>query len=137
MSHMLRRAVDRLPEKSVRTDSQGVRSDSRPLRIDVKVEFLAAVNETRTALGLSVEAMAINAGCTTSAMSDALAGKDSRNFAGQWLLAQGDAFIAKFNETIERQRGLTQDAEDALEAERIGALVQQLVTRSFRARRLA
>ncbi len=130
MDTMLRRSTDRLPEKSLR-------NGSHPLRIDAKVEFLQAVNETRTALGLSVEAMAINAGCPTSAMSEALAGKDSRNFAGPWLLAQGNEFIAKFNEIVARKRGLTDDAVDDIEAEQIASVGEMLIRRGFRARRSA
>lgn len=135
MADMLRRSSDRMPAKSVHTDSLPVHTGSRPLRIDVKADFLAAVNEARTALSLSVEAMAINAGCQTSAMSDALAGKDSRNFAGHWLIAQGPEFVKKYNEIIARDLGLTAESEDAIEAERIASVVQLLVHRGFRARR--
>jgi hypothetical protein len=80
--------------------------------------------------------MAINAGCPLSSMSDALAGKDGRNFAGPWLLAQGDAFVARFNEIVSRRRGGLTDAQQAaIEAEQIGRLVEAFVQRSFRLRR--
>jgi hypothetical protein len=104
------------------------------VRIDAKGLFLSAVNETRTALGLSIEAMAINAGCPVSAMSDAMAGKDSRNFAGHWLVAQGPEFVAKHNEIMDRQLGLTPASVDAIEAEQIASVVEMLVRRGFRAR---
>jgi len=134
MAPMLRRSSDRLPAESLRTESQDARTSSQPLRITAKGSFLSAVNETKTALGMSVEEMAINAGCPVSSMGDALAGKDSRNFAGHWLIAQGEAFIAKFNDIVERQMGLTQESVDAIEAEQIGRLVECVVKRAFRAR---
>jgi hypothetical protein len=136
MEGMMRRATDRTPAESLRSDLQSVRTPSQPLRIDAKSEFLAAINETRVGMGLSIEAMAINAGCPLSSMSDALAGKDGRNFAGPWLLAQGDAFVARFNEIVSRRRGgLTEAQQDAIEAEQIGRLVEAFVQRSFRLRR--
>lgn len=134
MAPMLRRSTDRSPAESFHTDSHRDRTVSHPLRIDAKGAFLAAVNETRTALSKSIEAMAIDAGCPVSAMSDALAGKDSRNFAGHWLIAQGPEFIATYNAIVDRQLGLTPASVDALEAEQIGQLVERLVHRGFRAR---
>jgi hypothetical protein len=127
MAEMMRRATDRMPAESFRTDSH-------QLRIDAKGAFLSAVNETRTLMGKTVEAMAIDAGCSVSAMSDALSGKDSRNFAGHWLIAQGPEFVAKHNAIVDKKLGLTPASVDAQEAEDIGRLVQRLVLRGFRSR---
>jgi hypothetical protein len=115
LSSMSRRASDRItspsvadvvvrtPEKSFRTDSHPsapaldeIRAGSHVVRIDAKHVFLADINETKNHLRLTVEVMAINAGCPVSSMSDALAGKEGRNFAGHWLIAQGDEFIDAF-----------------------------------------
>jgi hypothetical protein len=134
MADMMRRASDRLPAESLRTESQQGRTVSHPLRIDAKGSFLSAVNEARTSLGKSIEAMAIDAGCPVSAMSDALAGKDSRNFAGHWLIAQGAEFVAKYNAIVDRQLGLTPASVDAIDAEQIASVVEMLVRRGFRAR---
>ena len=134
----MRRLTDRLPAESLRTESHAIRTGSHPLRIgakDAKNLFIEVVNEVKSELGLSVEEMAINAGCPVSSMGDALAAKDSRNFAGHWLIAQGPAFVARHNELMARRLGLSDDARDALEAEEIGALVERLVHRGFRLRR--
>lgn len=134
MAATLPNGAARTPEEKFHTGSQPFHTVSHALRIDAKQGFLAVVQQVRTEMGLSIENMAQNAGCTTSAMSDALAGKDSRNFAGHWLLAQGDAFVARFNDLIEKQLGLTRESIDEREAEHIGRLVQALVHRGFRAR---
>lgn len=144
---MMRRSSDRLPAENFRSDSQpsgGLelphRTVSQPLRIDAKDAksvFIEVVNEVKREFKLSVEDMARAAECPVSSMGDALAAKDSRNFAGHWLIAQGPQFVARHNELMERRLGLTADAEDAIEAEQIGALVEHLVRRGFRARRPA
>lgn len=135
MSSTLSNPSLRTPAKSFRSDSQPVRTVSHQVRIDAKSEFLAVINEVRTTLGISIETMAINAGCPTSSMSDALAGKDGRNFAGPWLIAQGNDFIRAFNEAIDRRRGLSDESVDEIEAEEIGQLVTSIVRRSFRVRK--
>ncbi len=134
MSEMFRRSTDRMPEKSVRTDLQSVRAGSHHVRIDAKSISLEVVNECRTELGLSVEAMALNAEVPKSSMSDALAGKDNRNFALPWLLAQGAEFVNLHNRKLERRLGLTQESEDDQEAEALGRMFEILMRRSFRAR---
>lgn len=111
----------------VRSDSQPVRSDSHQVRIDAKQEFLAAINETKTRLGLSVESMAECAGVPISSMSDALNGKEGRNFAGHWLTAQGDDFEAMYNRVVDERRGLSREAKRARIARNLGELVRRVV----------
>lgn len=95
--------------------------------MDAKAEFLADINETRTRLGLSVEVMAINAGCPVSAMSEALAGKDGRNFAGHWITSQGDEFESMFATVRDARRGRTPEARRANLAREIGEVVRRLI----------
>jgi hypothetical protein len=116
--------TDSRPSADLRTDGLPVRTGSQPLRIDAKAEFLAVINETRVHLGKSIEAMAIDADCPLSSMSDALAGKEGRNYAGHWLIAQGDEFIETFNRIREERRGVTLAAKKARRAKAIAALVQ-------------
>jgi hypothetical protein len=71
--------------------------------------------------------MAIDAGCPLSSMSDALAGKEGRNFAGHWLIAQGDAFVDTFNRIREERRGITPAAKRAKRAVAIAELVRFIV----------
>lgn len=108
----------RMSQESLRTDSQAPRNDA-------KQEFLGAINEIRSRRGLSVEAMAVLAGVPVSTMSDALAGKDNRNFAGHWLIAQGDDFAADVMEAL----GVTAQSRIAADAQRIGELVALLIRR--------
>lgn len=117
----------RVPVNSVRTDSLPDRTVSQPLRIDAKAEFLSAVNEVRHRLGLSIEAMASCAGCTTSQMSDALAGKEGRNFAGHWLGAQGQEFEDVYNAVVSERRGRTPEARRARVAKELGEIVRRIV----------
>lgn len=131
----------RAHEKSRRSDSHEraaaldeIRAGSHMVRIDAKTEFLAVINEIRTRRGLSIEAMAINAECPASSMSDALAGKDGRNFAGQWLVAQGPEFVKDFNDEMERRLGVTQASIDEQDARDLGRLVEMLSRRMLRAR---
>lgn len=96
------------------------------MRNGAKDLFLSALNETRTRLGKSIEAMAIDAGCPLSSMADALAGKDGRNFAGHWLLAQGPEFVQLHNQIIDERLGLTPGSKRLAKAKAIGELVQRL-----------
>jgi len=146
MAHPQRRATDivvdldqRTPEKSVRSDSHArrvdglpVHTDSRPLRIDVKKEFLANIKETRARIGLSVDAMAEICGTAASAMSDALNGKEGRNFAGHWLTALSLAcpeFEHTYNQVVDEKRGNTPEAKRARAARSLGDLVEQFALR--------
>jgi len=127
MGHTMTKRDPRTPAESFRTDSHPVRTASQPLRIDAKTEFLSAITETRQRLSKSIEAMAIDAECPVSSMSDALAGKDGRNFAGHWLIAQGDEFIATFNAVMDERRGLTPQAKKANKARLLAELLRQIV----------
>lgn len=98
---------------------------------------MAVINEVRTVLGKSVEAMAIDANCPVSSMSDALAGKDGRNFAGHWLPAQGPEFVREFNKRMEQRQGISEESVDEIEAAEIGELVTRLIRRSFRHRKVS
>jgi hypothetical protein len=122
----------RTPEKSFRTDSHPtpttlgeVRGVSHVVRIDAKSVFLADINEVKARLQLTAEVMAINAGCTVSAMSEALAGKEGRNFAGHWLIAQGDDFMDYFDALRAARRGRTPEVSNR--ARVIVEVVHQLV----------
>lgn len=121
-------AADGTLVKSVHSDSRPVHADSHPLRIDVKKEFLADVNEARTRLGLSVDAMAALCGVATSAMSDALAGKETRNFAGHWMTALGPDFEATYNQVVIERRGQTPRARRIRAARALGELVARCVS---------
>jgi hypothetical protein len=130
-----------LPKSAPRTHVESLRSDSHVsvpalddlravshmVRIDAKPEFLSAINEARTRLGLTVEKMAATVGCSLSQMSDALAGKVGRNFAGHWLLALGDDFTDVFNRIIEERRGHTPQAKRARKARNLAELVRRAV----------
>lgn len=127
MGAMVAKRDPRVPEKSDRTDSQPDRMASQPLRCDAKVEFLACVNEARTRLGWSIEAMARLAGCSPSAMSEALQGKESRNFAGHWMTALGPEFEDTYNRVVDERRGISKEARRARVAKSLGELVRRVV----------
>lgn len=95
--------------------------------MDAKAEYLSAINETRARLGKSIEAMALDADCPTSSMSDALAGKDGRNFAGHWLTAQGEDFEATFNRVMDERRGTTPEAKRLRIARELGEIVRRVI----------
>ena len=116
--------VARTHVKSIHIDSQPITSASQPLRIAVKQVYLAALSDARTRLNLSVEEMARRAECQVSAMSDALVGK--RNFAGHWLLAQGDEFCDVFNRIVDERRG-TSKAKHARVGRELGEMVRRIV----------
>lgn len=86
---------------------------------------LGLIRAAATDCELSQKALALNAGCTESEMSDALAGR--RNFALAWIWAQDDAFLLRFLELAMQARGLTPDAQKAVRAERIAELVRLLL----------
>lgn len=117
--------VARTHVKSFHADSHAIHGDSQPVRIAVKDAYLAALNETRTRLNRSVEDMAAKADCQVSAMSDALAGK--RNFAGHWLLAQGDDFCDMFNRIVDDRRGTSVKAKHARIGRELGEMVRRIV----------
>jgi hypothetical protein len=136
-----RRATDIVPDRAVRPPAESLRTVSQPageipaalanlragshvVRIDAKQTFLAVIHEVRARLGLTVEVMAINAECPLSSMSDALAGKDGRNFAAHWLLAQGDEFLALFLRLVDERRGLTPESKRVNAARRISEIVR-------------
>lgn len=135
---MLRRAANVMPStltngavrmqpESFRSDSLPARTVSQPMRITAKSEFLQVVNEVKSRLGYSLELMAANAECPVSSMGDALAGKDNRNFAGHWLIAQGNEFIDLYNRLIDERRGLTPESRKANLARQLGEMVRLLV----------
>lgn len=117
----------RLPGAIGRTTANSDRTGSHQLRIDAKQQFLSDINETRTRLGLSVESMASCAGVSISVMSEALAGKDGRNFAGHWLPAQGSAFETTYNAVVEERRGTSPEARRARLGRDLGELVRRIV----------
>lgn len=127
MPDTLRHVLARTPAKNDRADSLPVRTTSQPLRIDAKAAFLSDINEARTRLGLSVEAMATCAGTSVSQMSEALAGKDGRNFAGHWLTALGAEFEATYNAVVAERRGTSPQARRDRLAKDIGELVRRIV----------
>lgn len=115
-----------LATASVRTTEKSVRTGSHQLRIDAKQQFLSDINEARTRLGLSVESLAACAGTTVSVMSEALAGKDGRNFAGHWLTAQGPEFEDTYNTVVAERRGESPEAKRARAAKDLGELVRRI-----------
>jgi hypothetical protein len=119
--------TDSHPSGLHRTDSLPVRTGSPPLRMDAKQQFLADINEVRTRLGVSVDSMAACAGVAVSQMSEALAGKEGRNFAGHWLTAQGPEFEDTYNAVVRERRGISPEDRRARVAKDIGELVRRIV----------
>lgn len=105
----------------------GLPTSSRMARITVNQSASReAVRVALAATGLSQKAMAINAGAMESHLSDALNGR-GRNLEIDWILAQDDAFILAFWQSVEQQRGLTAEARKAARAESIVELLRQIL----------
>jgi hypothetical protein len=62
-------------------------------------------------------------------MSDALNGKDGRNFAGHWLTALGEDFERAYNQVVDEKRGNTPAAKQARAAHELGQFVEQFALR--------
>lgn len=76
-------------------------------------------------LHLTQKAMAIQAGCPASDLSNALAGKQRLEM--DWVLNQEPIFVAMFLERVERAMGFTERSTRELKAARISELVRLLL----------
>lgn len=113
--------------KGISTDLQSVRGDSHIARIAVNQSVSReAVRVAMGQTGLTQQQFADAAGCPESTFSDAL-NQRGRNLETDWILAQTPAFILAFWQSVERQRGLTSAARQAVKAERIAELVRLIV----------
>lgn len=127
---------------SLRGALSDVRAGDANLRIDAKNiaiapekrPYRALVREAMRRSGLSQKAFALDAKQPESVISEALNG--SRALPSEWVWGQTDlTFQRELKSLEESELGLSGEVDDALEAQQIGNLVEQLVRRSFRVRR--
>jgi hypothetical protein len=117
--------------KRFRADSQAVRSDSRMARMRVNQSVSrAAVREAMARTGTTPKQFVDRANtvsaCHASTFSESLNGQ-GRNLETDWILAQDEAFILAFWESVKHQMQLTPESRQAARAERIAELVRLIV----------
>jgi hypothetical protein len=131
MANTVATAATRRHSNDLRADLSKVRATSQPpvkaheVSAD-RSELLILIRDAARDCNLSQKALAINAGCTESELSDALSGR--RNFAATWIWNQPDTFLLRFVELITAARGLTPAAVREVRAARIAELVRLLLT---------
>jgi hypothetical protein len=90
-----------------------------------KIDSRELVRGLMADLQLSQKALAIQAECPASDLSNALQGK--QRLEVDWLLNQEPIFVAMLLERVERAKGFTERSERELKAARIAELVRLLV----------
>lgn len=91
-------------------------------------EILSVIRRAMAECTLSQKAMALNAGCPESELSEALNGRDNRRFDAQWLWRQDDTFLLRFLELVMEVRELTPADARRVHIQRIKELIGLLLT---------
>ncbi len=120
-------------ERSLRNQSNGLRArldevratSQPPAKVSERADLLGLIRSAAADCNLSQKALAINAGCSESELSDGLSGR--RNFAAAWIWSQPDTFLLRFVELMTEARGLTPAAVREVRANRIAELIRLLL----------
>lgn len=127
MAFSVARSAVRTEAKTLHSDLDAVRGSSHIARIPANPSLgRDAFKETKTALGRSQKALAIDAGVAESVLSEALNGI-GRNFDVDWVLNQDNTFVATWIRHIEAAKGLTPATRKRIKAERMALLFDLLM----------
>lgn len=123
MSRSLSKSAPLTQSNSLSAKLDGIRAGSSMARMDANsADSRELVRDLMIERGLTQKAMAINAGCAESDLSNALQGKQRLDF--EWLLAQD----ALFRKALARRLDQTdQEQEDALLVAEVAALFERVL----------